>query len=104
MKKLLFISIMLFFIFACSKYIMYNGIHGDFTKKQIDSILVIEKVSTNLNDDWASLLMYDENNKPIYQYVYIKELNKKSEVVYQIILIDSTFTLNKRIVEQIKKK
>ena len=83
---------------------MYNGIHGDFTKKQIDSILVIEKVSTNLNDDWASLLMYDENNKPIYQYVYIKELNKKSEVVYQIILIDSTFTLNKRIVEQIKKK
>lgn len=101
MKHLLCIIFVCLFLIGCSRYIMKNQIHGDFYKYQIDSILNIEKISNDFSK-WenASIIDY-ETNDSIYQYIFIRELNK-TEIIYTLIKVDSIYKLNKRIVERVK--
>lgn len=100
MKNTIYIIVCLFLI-GCSHYIMKNQISGDFTKYQVDSILNLENI-TNDFSKWenASIIDY-ETQDSIYQYIFIKELNK-TEIIYTIINVDSIYKLNKRVVERVK--
>lgn len=82
---------------------MKTPISGVFNKPQLDSILVNEKIPTDLNrwKEWA-LIDY-ETNDSIYQYLFIKDLSK-TEIMYIITENDSLYYLNKRIVEKINNK
>lgn len=80
---------------------MKNQISGNFTKYQVDSILNVEHI-TNDFSKWENASIVDyETQDSIYQYIFIKELNK-TEIIYTIINVDSIYKLNKRIVERIK--
>ena len=49
-------------------------------------------------------IFYDyETNEKISQYVFIKEYNRKGEVIYTTTVDDSTYYFTKRVVEKIKK-
>lgn len=108
MKKTLFLSILLLitFLCACSKYIMYNSVHGIYTKFQVDSICKIERIPSNFNKWIDGSLVDYESNDSIYQYMYIKQYKGKEtdEVIYNVLIKDTLYQFNKRVVELNKKK
>ena len=94
MKKIL-IFLILVCLFGCTRYVMFNSIHGEYNKMQIDSILKIEKIPANLNK-WKSVSLVDyESNDSIFQYIFIKDLSK-NQIIYTLIKIDSVYNLNKK--------
>ena len=101
MKKIL-IFLILVCLFGCTRYVMFNSIHGEYNKTQIDSILKIEKIPANLNN-WETVSLVDyETNDSIFQYIFIKDLSE-NQIIYTLIKIDSIYNLNKRVVEKNKK-
>lgn len=104
MKKIIiFILFSLFLIAACSPKIMKNLIKEKYNEYQLDSICQVEKLPNDMKK-WHGSFLYDyETNERIDQYVFIKEYNRKNEVIYTIIVDDSVYYFTKRIVEQIKK-
>ena len=104
MKKIIiFILFSLFLIAACSPKIMMNTIKGTYSEYQLDSICRVEKLPNDMSEWYGSFLYDYETNKKINQYVFIKEYNRKNEVIYTIIVDDSVYHFTKQIVEQIKK-
>ena len=70
---------------------------------QVDSICSVERLPDNLTE-WHKTTLYDyETNERINQYVFIKECNRKNEVIYTITVDDSTYYFTKRVVEKIQK-
>jgi hypothetical protein len=104
MKKIIiFILFSLFFVFACSPKIIMNSIKGTYNQYQLDSICNVESIPEDL-EKWHGNVLYDyETNKEISQYIFIKEYNKKKEVIYTITIADSIYYFKKRTVENIKK-
>ena len=94
-----FFILICIFILSCSRYIMLNEIHGDYHLNQIDSILNIEKIPTDLTIWHTAHLKDFETNDSIYQYVYIKNLGK-NQIIYNIIKQDTIYTLSKRITKK----
>ena len=91
-------------MFACSpKMTMTNSIRGEYNEYQLDSICNVEKLPNDL-EKWHYSDIYDyETHEKITQYVFIKEYNKKNEIIYIITVADSTYHFTKRVVTQIKK-
>ena len=80
-----------------------NAIKGAYNEYQLDSICRVERLPNDM-EEWYGTLIYDyETNKKIDQYVFIKECNRKSEVIYTITVEDSTYYFTKRVVEKIQK-
>lgn len=103
MKKIIIIFVSLFLAFACSPKIMMNSIKGTYNIHQVDSICNVERLPDDLTE-WHGTTLYDyETNERINQYVFIKEYNRKSEVIYTITVDDSTYYFTKRVVEKIQK-
>ena len=102
MKKIIIISIFLFLSLACSQKTMINSIKGTYNIHQVDSICNVEKLPDDLTK-WHETILYDyETNEEINQYVFIKEYNRKNEVIYTITVDDSIYYFTKRVVEKIK--
>lgn len=90
MKKIIIIFVSLFLAFACSPKIMMNSIKGTYNIHQVDSICNVERLPDDLTE-WHGTTLYDyETNERINQYVFIKEYNRKNEVIYTITVDDST--------------
>jgi uncharacterized protein YxeA len=103
MKKIIIIFVSLFLAFACSPKIMMNSIKGTYNIHQVDSICNVERLPDDLTE-WHGTTLYDyETNERINQYVFIKEYNRKNEVIYTITVDDSTYYFTKRVVEKIQK-
>lgn len=103
MKKIIIIFVSLFLAFACSPKIMMNSIKGTYNIHQVDSICNVERLPDDLTE-WHGTALYDyETNERINQYVFIKEYNRKNEVIYTITVDDSTYYFTKRVVEKIQK-
>ena len=103
MKKIIIIFVSLFLAFACSPKIMLNSIKGTYNIHQVDSICNVERLPDDLTE-WHGTTIYDyETNERINQYVFIKEYNRKNEVIYTITVDDSTYYFTKRVVEKIQK-
>lgn len=103
MKKIIIILVSLFLAFACSPKIMMNSIKGTYNIHQVDSICRVERLPDDLTE-WHGTALYDyETNERINQYVFIKEYNRKNEVIYTITVDDSTYYFTKRVVEKIQK-
>lgn len=103
MKKIIIIFVSLFLAFACSPKIMMNSIKGTYNMYQVDSICRVERLPDDLTE-WHGTTLYDyETNERINQYVFIKEYNRKNEVIYTITVDDSTYYFTKRVVEKIQK-
>lgn len=103
MKKIIIIFVSLFLAFACSPKIMMNSIKGTYNIHQVDSICNVERLPDDLTE-WHGTTLYDyETNERINQYVFIKEYNRKNEVIYTITVDDSTYYFTKRVVEKMKK-
>ena len=103
MKKIIIILVSLFLAFACSPRIMMNSIKETYNIHQVDSICSIERLPDDLTE-WHGTTFYDyETNERINQYVFIKEYNRKNEVIYTITVDDSTYYFTKRVVEKIQK-
>ena len=103
MKKIIIIFVSLFLAFACSPKIMMNSIKGTYNIHQVDSICSVERLPDDLTE-WHGTILYDyETNERINQYVFIKEYNRKNEVIYTITVDDSTYYFTKRVVEKIQK-
>ena len=104
MKKIIIIILFaLFLAFACSPRIMMNSIKGTYNEYQLDSICNVERLPDVLSK-WHTTVFYDdETREKISQYVFIKEFNRKNEIIYTITVDDSTYYFKKRVVEQIKK-
>lgn len=103
MKKIIIIFVSLFLAFACSPKIMLNSIKGTYNMHQVDSICNVERLPDDLTE-WYGTTLYDyEINERIDQYVFIKEYNRKNEVIYTITVDDSTYYFTKRVVEKIQK-
>lgn len=103
MKKIIIIFVSLFLAFACSPKIMMNSIKGTYNIHQVDSICNVERLPDDLTE-WHGTTLYDyETNERINQYVFIKEHNRKNEVIYTITVDDSTYYFTKRVVEKIQK-
>lgn len=103
MKKIIIIFVFLFLAFACSPKIMLNSIKGTYNIHQVDSICNVERLPDDLTK-WYGTTLYDyETNERIDQYVFIKEYNRKNEVIYTITVDDSTYYFTKRVVEKIQK-
>jgi hypothetical protein len=103
MKKIIIIFVSLFLAFACSPKIMMNSIKGTYNIHQVDSICCVERLPDDLTE-WHGTTLYDyETNERINQYVFIKEYNRKNEVIYTITVDDSTYYFTKRVVEKIQK-
>ena len=80
-----------------------NVVKEAYNEYQLDSICNVEKIPDDLTK-WYCNILYDyETNEKISQYVFIKEYNRKNEVIYTITAGDSTYYFTKRVVEQIKK-
>ena len=103
MKKIIIIFVFLFLSLACSQKIMMNSIKGAYNINQIDSICNVERLPYDLTEWYGSTLYDYETNEKINQYVFIKEYNRKNEVIYTITVNDSTYYFTKRVVEKIKK-
>lgn len=102
MKKII-ILFFVFLMFACTSRIMTNSIKGEYNEYQLDSICRVEKLPNDL-EKWYGTLLYDyETQEKINQYIFIKDSNWKNEVIYTIIVDDSTYYFTKRIVEKIQK-
>ena len=104
MKKIIiFILFSLFLLFSCSPKIMMNSIRGAYSEYQFDSICHVERLPDDLTK-WYSTVFYDyETKEKISQYVFIKEYNRKGEVIYTTTVDDSTYYFTKRVVEKIQK-
>lgn len=103
MKKIIIIFVFLFLAFACSPKIMMNSIKGTYNIHQVGSICNVERLPDDLTE-WHGTTLYDyETNERINQYVFIKEYNRKNEVIYTITVDDSTYYFTKRVVEKIQK-
>lgn len=103
MKKIIIIFVSLFLAFACSPKIMMNSIKGTYNIHQVDSICNVERLPDDLTE-WHGTTLHDyETNERINQYVFIKEYNRKNEVIYTITVDDSTYYFTKRVVEKIQK-
>jgi hypothetical protein len=80
-----------------------NSIKGTYNMHQVDSIYSVERLPDDLTE-WHGTTLYDyETNERINQYVFIKEYNRKNEVIYTITVDDSTYYFTKRVVEKIQK-
>ena len=80
-----------------------NSIKGTYNIHQVDSICGVERLPDDLSV-WHGTTIYDyETNERINQYVFIKEYNRKNEVIYTITVDDSTYYFTKRVVEKIQK-
>ena len=104
MKKIIiFILFSLFLAFACSPKIMMNSIKGTYNEYQLDSICNVERLPDDLTKWHGTYLIDYETNEQIKQYVFIKESNRKGEVIYTITVEDSIYHFRKRVVEKIQK-
>lgn len=80
-----------------------NSIKGTYNEYQLDSICTVERLPDDLTK-WHGTTFYDyETNEKVNQYVFIKESNRKGEVIYTITVDDSTYYFTKRVVEKIQK-
>ena len=74
---------------------MMNTIKGTYSEYQLDSICHIEKLPNDMSK-WHGSFLYDyETNEKINQYVFIKEYNRKNEVIYTITVDDSVYYFTK---------
>ena len=103
MKKIIIIFVFLFLVLACSQKIMMNSIKEAYNIHQVDSICNVERLPDDLTE-WHGNILYDyETNEQINQYIFIKEYNRKNEVIYTITVDDSIYYFTKRVVEKIQK-
>lgn len=105
MKKIIiFILSFIFLAISCSTpRIMTNSLKGVYNQYQLDSICNVELLPVDL-DKWHYSDIYDyETHEKFKQYVFIKESNKKNEVIYIITVDDSTYYFTKRVVNTIQK-
>lgn len=107
MKKI--IIFILFFIFlgigCTTTRVMRNSIKSMYIQYQFDSICQVERLPNDL-DKWHGNFLYDyETNKKIAQYIFIKNIDRKNEIIYTITVNDndSVYYFAKRIVEKIQK-
>lgn len=107
MKKI--IIFILFFIFLCigctTTRVLRNSIRSMYKQYQFDSICQVERLPNDL-DKWHGNFLYDyETNKKIAQYIFIKNIDRKNEIIYTITVNDndSVYYFAKRIVEKIQK-
>ena len=104
MKKIIIIILSaLFLVMSCSPRIMMNSLKGAYNEYQLDSICRVERLPDDLSKWYGTFIYNYETNEKIDQYVFIKEYNRKSEVIYTITVEDSTYYFTKRVVEQIQK-
>jgi hypothetical protein len=102
MKKII-IFIFLLLISSCVPIKMSNSIKGVYNEYQLDSICRVERLPDDLSK-WHGNDIYDyETNKKISQYIFIKDITRKNEVIYTITVDDTTYYFTKRVVEQIQK-
>ena len=80
-----------------------NSLKGAYNEYQLDSICRVERLPDDLSKWYGTFIYNYETNEKIDQYVFIKEYNRKSEVIYTITVEDSTYYFTKRVVEQIQK-
>lgn len=104
MKKILLILFALA-LTACAQY-SYTLTQTPvklYSLHQMDSVCVAEKIPTLSSNKWLQtyMMMY-ENNKVLYQYVYIQRQNNK-EKTYMCTYMDSIYKYNTRYFEKIKK-
>lgn len=90
-------------MFACTPLRMVNSIRGTYNEYQLDSICRVERLPEDLTK-WHGTDIYDyETNEKISQYVFIRDIKRKSEIIYTITVDDNTYYFTKRVVEQIQK-
>ena len=80
-----------------------NSIKGTYNEYQLDSICNVERLPDDLTKWHGTYLIDYETNEQIKQYVFIKESNRKGEVIYTITVEDSIYHFRKRVVEKIQK-
>ena len=104
MKKIIIIILSaLFLVMSCSPRIMMNSLKGTYNEYQLDSICRVERLPDDLSKWYGTFIYNYETNEKIDQYVFIREYNRKSEIIYTITVEDSTYYFVKRVVEQIQK-
>jgi hypothetical protein len=71
------------------------------TRTQLDSVFIVDDLSPNLEEDWiTSTVLNEDKSGFLYKYVFIKELTDSTGYIYTLCgYQDTLFILNKRIVE-----
>ena len=71
------------------------------TRAQLDSVFIVDDLSPNLEEDWiTSTVLNEDKSEFLYKYVFIKELTDSTGYIYTLCgYQDTLFILNKRIVE-----
>ena len=72
------------------------------TKRQLDSVCVVDGLSVNLNNWLKSTYVDYETNKQIERYAFIKILNENEEMMYILMPVDTLYKLTKRYVQNME--
>ena len=70
--------------------------------RQLDSICVVDGLSTNLEDWLKSTYVDYETNMPVNRYAFIKVLNEHEEMMYILMPVDTLYKLTKRYVKEVE--
>ena len=73
-----------------------------YNARQLDSMCVVDGLSTNLND-WLISTYYDyETNERVDRYAYIKVISEDEELSYILTPRDTLYKVTKRIVKEME--
>ena len=88
------IFILISILYSCApSYALRNRFDSTFTKEQVDSILLVEGLPTDLTK-WNGGFLVDENRNIVKQYMYIP---KKDTAIYVLTDCDSIYRFKKRV-------
>jgi len=77
------------------------AVEDTLTKFQLDSLFIADTLSFNIEQDWiSSTVMNEDKTELLYKYVYIKELTDSTGTIYTLYSYqDTLFIINKRTVK-----
>ena len=106
-KSVLYFIIAVLFASCAASYTMFNTYNSYYSKEQIDSICLAEKLPPIKVGDWHSMGYFDsEDSVTISQYFYIRNIKKSKEKNIEIAFVctdfDTIYKMSKRVM--IKEK
>ena len=96
MKRLILL-ITLLFVFACGPtYQLYNDYNMYYTREQVDSVCMVERIPKNLNK-WVPISMSDDSTA-FKQYTYIKSTDS-THFIWTLTDLDSLYKFKRKILK-----
>lgn len=70
------------------------------SRHQLDSLFIADTLSFDAESDWIQSMSLTEDRKPLYKYVFIKNLTDSTGVIYTMCsYMDTLYIIDKRVIE-----